>query len=247
MTKTTTNNNHKTSVSNAQNQEKKESAKDYSKEIESLKKDNNELNAKLEQLIQMFSTFNQSTSKNEEKAKSTEKEVSVKYSYDYDDVPNEVSPNKQISVMSLSYGSLNLAEEEGGRAVLKFSKYGETKPVLYSKLMNIVNSNRRFAETGRFYILDKDAVYYLGLSEYYKNILPKDIIDNVMDYSPNVINSIISASDDYQKQTIARIICDRVYNNEDVDLNKVNLIGKACNVDIMNKVEEMRSFSNQNT
>lgn len=251
MPKSTVNNTSNKATNSVANSSNISTEKDYSKEIESLKKSNEDLSAKLEQLMNVMSSMAQNkqseVSNEEKKVSNKDTKEDVKIGYSYEDTPNEVNPNKQISVMSLSYGSLNLSEEYGGRAVLKFSRYGETKPVLYSKLMNIVNTNRRFAETGRFYILDKDAVYHLGLSENYKNILPKEIIDDIVSYSPNVIESIVSMADEYQKNTIARIICDKVFNNEDIDLNKVNLISKACNIDIMAKVDEMRSFSNQGT
>ena len=157
--------------------------------------------------------------------------------------PEMPSPNKQIRIMSLCHGSLNLSEEEGGRTKIKFSKYGEVKPVLYSALINIVNTNRSFAEEGKFYILDKAAVYHLGLNEDYKRIVTKDILDNICSYSEADINAIVSNMVQGQKDTLIANLCDKVYNGSIKDLNKVNFIEKICNVSILDKVKEMQRFS----
>lgn len=150
--------------------------------------------------------------------------------------------NKQIRIMSLCYGQLNLSTEPFGRGkVYSFSKYGEVKNILYSTLIDIVNSNRSFAEDGHFYILDKDAVYFLGLSDSYKKILSKDIIDNIYSYDISSISDIVNNTTDEQKYVLARRTIDKIYNNEqNLDLNKCILIGKCCNIDVMAKVAEMK-------
>lgn len=156
----------------------------------------------------------------------------------------EPSPNKQIRIISLYYGELNLSTEPYGKGkLLSFSKYGEVKTVLYSTLIDIVNTNRKFAEDGSFYILDRDATYYLGLSEIYTNILSKDIMDKICNYSASEIVDLLNNATDEQKSTIVHNICDRIYNGESVDLNKCDVISKCCGVNIMNRVDEMKKFS----
>lgn len=155
----------------------------------------------------------------------------------------EPSPNKQIRLISLCYGTLNLSTEPFGRGKLvTFSKYGESKTILYSTLIDIVNNNRKFAENGSFYILDKDAVYYLGLSDFYKGILSKDIMDNIYNYSPTEITDLLRNATDEQKEVIIRNTIDKIYNNIPVDLNKADLVGKFCGINIMNKVSEMKEI-----
>lgn len=155
----------------------------------------------------------------------------------------EPNPNKQIRLISLCYGALNLSTEPFGKGKLvSFSKYGESKTILYSTLIDIVNNNRKFAENGSFYILDKDAVYYLGLSDFYKNILSKDIMDNIYNYSPAEINDLLRSATEEQKEVIVRNTIDKIYNNIPVDLNKADVIGKSCGVDIMSKVSEMKEI-----
>lgn len=234
-----------TSVANKNEDIKKQI--DYSADIEELRKQNEILTNQLSKLMNMFKKTNSATgdvSQDTPCHDDSEKNVmnDLRREYTYNDVPKEVSPNKQIMIMSLCYGSLNLSDDNTGKTVLRLSKYGECKPVLYSTLINIVNSNRRFAETGKFYILDKDAVYHLGLSEFYKNLISKDIIDNILNYSPNIIESIIKTIDSEQRDLLIRILCDKVYRKENIDINKILFIEKTCGVDIMKKVEEMKQF-----
>lgn len=219
----------------------------YNSEIQKLKEQNEMLTTQLAQLMDIFQKLDVSNTKssplqveNDDLETNIMKDIETKYTYL--DIPQEVNPNKQIMVMSLCYGSLNLSDDSTGKTVLRFSRYGESKPVLYSTLINIVNSNRRFAETGKFYILDKDAVYHLGLSEFYKNLISKDIIDNILNYSPNIIESVVKSIELEQRELLSRTLCDRVYNGEDIDINKIIFIGKACNIDIMKKVEEMKQY-----
>lgn len=156
----------------------------------------------------------------------------------------EPSPNKTIRLMSLCRGSLNLAEDESGTGKIKFSKYGEVKTILYSSLIRIVNNNRAFAEKGYFYILDKAAVYYLGLNDCYSKIITKDVMDNILKYEDVDIARIIENTDENQVETMVKNLTDRVYNGESVDLNKVQYISRKTNIDILSKVNEMKNFDN---
>ena len=92
----------------------------------------------------------------------------------------EPSPTKNIKLISLYYGSLNLSD--GKNSKISFDRYGQVKNCLYSKLVDIVDNNAKFAESGYFYIADKAAVYNLGLADVYKNIKPKEVLDNICDY-----------------------------------------------------------------
>ena len=229
--------------------EKESSVKNkYENEIDKLKEKNEELSEKLSKLMELMesvkavkSSDNSSTSKDN----TSNVVAETRRAYTYPDAPEEISPNKQVLVMSMCYGPLSLRSNSTGRTALSFTKYGQTLPVLYSTLLDVVNSNRKFAETGKFYILDKSAVYYLGLSEYYKTLFSKDIIDNILTYSPNVIEGILDVANDEQKELIIKLLCKKIYNGAKVDVNKVVNIGKMCDTDIMKKVEEMRTFSNK--
>ena len=211
---------------------------DMSKKFEELEAKNAILTEQLAKLMSTLETMN-SKQAVENMPVSTDDNTDVmskiKKEYSY--------PNKQVLVMSLCYGTLNLRDNATNRTVLSFSRYGQVVPVLYSTLLDVVNSNRRFAEEGKFYILDKSAVYYLGLSESYKSLIGKEVIDKILDYSPHVIESILNVINDEQKELIVKLICNKLYSNANVDINKISAIGKMCHVDFNDKVKEMRRFS----
>jgi hypothetical protein len=130
-----------------------------------------------------------------------------------------------------------------GNLAIRLEKFGDIKPVLYSQLVTIVNQNRHFAEAGLFYILDDRAVYYLGLSEYYKKIIPIETIEGIGNYSDDDIKQIVSVMNDSQKEVLCKVLADKIYANENIDRNKVELVSKVCNIDIQGKVREMQEMA----
>lgn len=156
----------------------------------------------------------------------------------------EPDANKQIKIMSMFYGSLNLnnnSNRSAGR-ILTFHKFGEIKSVLYHDLVDYVNNERKFAEEGYFYILDKAAVYHLGLTNEYSHLVDGDIVNHMMDYSVNELESIVSVMTDAQKESIANIFADKLYRGEELDLNKIAVISKHLPVGIEQMVQEKKDF-----
>jgi len=203
-------------------------------EYQQILQDNAELKAKLEVLISSMQKSDNIASKIES-PKLAEVEVENEGFV-------EPSANKQIKVMSLYYGSLNLPTEEGGSAKLSFNQYGQVKSVSYSKLNDIVNTNKKFVDNGLFYVLDKNAVYFLELTELYKTILNKDAIDKICDFSANTIESMLDNITDSQKEIIIHNISMSIYGGQAVDYNKVDIISRKFGVDIKAKAEGMKSF-----
>lgn len=210
---------------------------DGNSEIEKLREENNEIKEQLKQLMAMLTE----TKVKEEKSKMSVPAVEVLEGSE--PIPDEPSPNKMVRILSLCRGSLNLSEDEAGNGKVKFSKYGEIKTVLYSSLINIVNYNRSFAEKGVFYILDKAAVYYLGLKDCYSHLVTNDVLDNICNYDDVDIIKIIDSTEKTQIDTMIKNLTDRLYSMESLDLNKIQTISQKVGVDIMAKVNEMKQFS----
>nr|DAQ05002.1 MAG TPA: Cby-like protein [Caudoviricetes sp.] len=211
---------------------------DGNSEIEKLREENNEIKEQLKQLMAMLTE----TKVKEEKSKlMSDDDVGVLERSE--PIPDEPSPNKMVRILSLCRGSLNLSEDEAGNGKVKFSKYGEIKTVLYSSLINIVNYNRSFAEKGVFYILDKAAVYYLGLKDCYSHLVTNDVLDNICNYDDVDIIKIIDSTEKTQIDTMIKNLTDRLYSMESLDLNKIQTISQKVGVDIMAKVNEMKQFS----
>ena len=210
---------------------------DGNSEIEKLREENNEIKEQLKQLMAMLTE----TRVKEEKSKMST--PTVEALEEPESIPDEPSPNKMVRILSLCRGSLNLSEDEAGNGKVKFSKYGEIKTVLYSSLINIVNYNRSFAEKGIFYILDRAAVYYLGLKDCYSHLVTNDVLDSICNYDDVDIIKIIDTTEKTQIDTMVKNLTDRLYSGESLDLNKIQIIGQKVGVDIMAKVNEMKQFS----
>lgn len=170
----------------------------------------------------------------------TEPKNEKKYSYsNVDSSLEQPSSDDLIRITSICHGELNLVVD--GRTVLKFEKYGDTKPVLYSTLVGIVNQNRSFAEEGKFYINSDGAVYYLGLYDAYQHIYPLDVISDIYSYSDEDIKEILKLMCNEQKATLVTNIARDIYNNKTLNHNKVNLVSKCVDVDIYSIANEIKT------
>lgn len=201
-------------------------------QILEMQKKNKELENKLDLILSMLSSKS-SDDKIVTNNVVTENTVS-------EEIPEEPLANKNIKVMSLCYGSLNLSD--GSRVALHFDNFGQIKTCLYSTLTSIVNTDTSFAEQGKFYICDKDAVYYLGLYEPYKKIFNFDTITHICEYDISNIEKIVTEMNESQQKVLAQNIVTRMVDGETFDLNKINIISKSIKIDIMSEYEEYKKM-----
>ena len=205
------------------------------KELRDSQKQQNEINAKLLEML-----TNLTAQKAEQPVNTMQKQDVEVVRKNYDNL-RQPRPDAMIRLQSLTKGELCL--NVNGSVAINFDKYGDIKPVLYSELMNIVNNNRRFAEEGAFYIMDDASVKYLGLSRYYDNILSYDEIESLESYSDDKLRTIITKISDFQKDVVSLVFANRIYNDEQVDRNKVEVISKACEIDIAKRAREMKQIA----
>ena len=205
------------------------------KELRDSQKQQNEINAKLLEML-----TNLTSQKAEQTVNTVQKQDVAVVRKSYDNL-RQPRPDAMIRLQSLTKGELCL--NVNGSVAINFDKYGDIKPVLYSELMNIVNNNRRFAEEGAFYIMDDASVKYLGLSRYYDNILSYDEIESLESYSDDELRTIIPKISDFQKDVVSLVFANRIYNDEQVDRNKIEVISKACEIDIAKRAREMKQIA----
>lgn len=210
-------------------------------ELAEMKNSQAEMMDKFSAMMSMMQTFMGSTQT--EKVEETPKPIKPKKSivdrYADEDIPDAPRSDEMILVCSLCRGELNLKNGRGG--ILKFSRYGEIRPVMYSQLVDVVNSNRGFAEAGDFYVTNPAAVYHLGLREAYKHIYPLEVLNNIENYDSDEITEILNSMCKQQKKTVVINIVTKLYNDEDVNQNKVKLIARLCDVDIHEMVRMMHT------
>ena len=205
------------------------------KELRDSQKQQNEINAKLLEML-----TNLTSKKAEQPVNTVQKQDVAAVRKNYDNL-RQPRPDAMIRLQSLTKGELCL--NVNGSVAINFDKYGDIKPVLYSELMNIVNNNRRFAEEGAFYIMDDASVKYLGLSRYYDNILSYDEIESLESYSDDELRTIVTKISDFQKDVVSLVFANRIYNDEQVDRNKIEVISKACEIDIAKRAREMKQIA----
>lgn len=209
----------------------------YEKENHDLKNQVLEMKEQIAQLISHI-TSKESTEDNIENEKTIVNTSAQEENYE------EPSANKQIKIMSMYYGTLNLCTSENRTSgkTLTFNKYGQIKSVMYKDLVDYVNNNRKFAENGYFYILDKAAVYHVGLSNEYTRLVDSSIVNNITNYTKSDIEQITSMLTDAQKNLIAKVLSDKIANKKEVDRNKVALISDLIGIDIQKKANEQMAF-----
>lgn len=151
----------------------------------------------------------------------------------------EIKPNKYIRVMSLQFGRLNLSTEGFGRGRLfVFNHFGEVKNIIYSDLANIIHSHQKFAEEGRFYIMDKAVIRNHGLTEFYDKFMTKEMIEKILQYNKDELTEMFSNAPKSQQENIVNILIKKIKNKEDVDLNKIDVLSRIYGENLYEKAQE---------
>lgn len=186
---------------------------------EALKKENAELKAQLQTILEQMSLL---TGNPVSEPKPTQIEEEEEHHVD-------INPLKTIKVISLSDGGVSLRTSPDGKGKnFRFDKFGHSLSITYSDLQDVISTDRKFIETGVVYICDKDVVRNNYLTEYYKNFLTADKISNILSFKVKDIVDMVSNTTEPIQETIISLIVKKINNNEYVDMNKVDAIGKSC-------------------
>jgi len=144
---------------------------------------------------------------------------------------------KTIRIRSLFDGILTL--RYGEKAQVTFNKYGDTQPVMYRDVTQIIINNNRFATEGYFEVMDSQAVHALSLDRYYSNLLTYDEIENIFDFSKEELTAKVSVLTNYQKSLLINRIAKKLSNGVEVDYNKVKIIEDVLQANINDVVAEV--------
>lgn len=152
-----------------------------------------------------------------------------------------VAVYKAIPVMSLYDGMLNIGTLPNGQGkLISFSKFGEVRKIVYSDLRDIIASNFNFAKEGYFYIMDEQVVVENGLDDYYKNIITKEKMENIMDSDKNAMLDTFMTIGKPQKDVIVDIITRKMAHGEEFDLNKISVISDVIGKDIKEMAKDLK-------
>lgn len=211
--------------------------KDLKAENSSLKNELDELKALVQSLISQKGEI--------QKTEITKPSLDIDLDEDFED--EEIKPSKYIKVMSLLDHTLVLSTQGFGKGkIFKFNKFGEIKTIVYADLAEIIHHQQSFVERGDFYIFDKAVVRRHGLSEYYKKILTKEIIENILSYATSDVVSIFKNATLSNQDTIVSILMRKIRANEEIDLNKVDAISRVYGKNIYEIATEELEFEKEN-
>lgn len=201
---------------------------------DSLKKENEELKNQLAEMMNMIKDLQ--TQKVESEKTSTEN-VNV----DKPENIKDVEMNERILVTSITTGGVNLKTSNDGSARhFRFEKLGQTIPIIYEHLINCINTDRWLFEDGLIYISDPNVIREQCLEDSYKKFLTPETIENILDFDMSVIIDMVTSTTPAIQESIIDLVVDKLNHGGSIDMNKVNAIGTACNVNIMELASKLK-------
>jgi hypothetical protein len=155
----------------------------------------------------------------------------------------ELAPNTYVSIMSLLPNPLNLSTKPRGQGELfRLEKFGSTKRLFYSQLLQIIENHPNFFEKGFFYIMDKEVIEANNWNELYSKLLTKEMIESILNNSPDAIE-LFKTSGDGQRDVIVNFLIEKIVNGESVDFNLIAKMNDVAGIDI-NKMAQERKQAN---
>jgi len=153
--------------------------------------------------------------------------------------------NKDVTVTSLTVGQLNLSTEGyGAGEVYTFENIGEEQAIPLEDLKKIIKNNKSFVEGGNFFINDDEVVKNQKLTNVYKKLLSYDEMLDLFNKDRSAFEKIFSGMTDNQKETLKRIIFEKLNENEkSVDMNIVQVINEDMDIDIMDEFRNQKKLS----
>ena len=201
---------------------------------ESLKKENEDLKNQLAEMMNMIKDLQASKSE-------PEKEVVENRDTDKSENIEDVEMNARILVTSITTGGVNLKTSNDGSARhFRFEKLGQTIPIIYEHLINCINTDRWLFEDGLIYISDPNVIREQCLEDAYKKFLTPETIENILDFNMSVIIDMVTSTTPAIQETIIDLVVDKLNHGGSIDMNKVNAIGTACNVNIMELASKLK-------
>ena len=158
----------------------------------------------------------------------------------------EIRPDEYISVMSLlPYTLILTTQAMGGGSVKRFTKFGETKRILYGDLVDIIEVNQSFLEAGYFYIMDADVIRKHGLDETYSKILTKEKMQEIVDSKSNNAVELYNSATPRQQETIVQMLVDKVKSDPmGTDMNVIDRLSRASGINIVEVSEREKEAEN---
>lgn len=131
---------------------------------------------------------------------------------------------RTVKVTSLVGNILTLSTMKNGNKAgrtYKFEKYGQTQPILFSDMQQILIYHTKQFEVGKVILTSQKDYDDLGIGYMYDSIQLKEVIDEiVMLKDENAIDTIFDMNEDMQEKVID-LIAQNLANGVSYDYNKI--------------------------
>lgn len=132
---------------------------------------------------------------------STNKTENKEQSQEQKKVRKKLDENMLVSVVSNVKGGLIYKSPRSGQ-VWKFTDFGDEDVMELSELRTMLSSQRAFLEKGWLKVLDEEAIEYLNLARFQKNVVDLDDINHILEESPEQIKQAIKEANTNTKSLI---------------------------------------------
>lgn len=206
-----------------------------SNQLEELSKENKFLKEKIDQLLSL-----------QAKKEATAIVELLKDDEEVMDEFNEIkiSQDDYIKIVSLCDNPLYMSSLGFGKGKQwSWEKFGDTKRIVYSDVVAIMENYQRFLKKGYFYIADKRVIRRHGLDDLYATILSKEKIQKILGCNDDTSVELFSNANEEQRPMILRMIVSKIARGENMDLNIVDKISRIAKVNIVEQAKEMKEIS----
>jgi len=161
---------------------------------------------------------------------------------------DKIPQDDYITVISLCPNTLCLSREKGDKQTKIFREFGESKRIIYSVLVQIMEHHHNFLHDGFFYIADQRVIRAHGLDEAYSKILTESTIKRIVNGNEENIEEVFMSANKAQRKFIVQMIIERILNpNIEMNLNMVDRLERASGIKINEAVAYRRYLEDLET
>lgn len=166
-------------------------------------------------------------------------------------VPNEndtVTSDDYIEVISMCPTILTLTTEPKGRGNhYTWVNFGDIRQIVYSDWQKILTNHGSglytdFIRKGYVYINNPAAVKKSGLQEVYKQLLPPEKMNEVLECNEKTSAQLFSSTIKDQQLNICKILIDRMANGKEYDLNVIDKLSRISGIKLLEMAGEAKSY-----
>lgn len=147
----------------------------------------------------------------------------------------KLADNEEVDVENNTPGVL-VYNGSGGMQWL-FHKKGDVLPMEIGELRRMRTSQPKFLEKAWIVVRDSEAVEYLRIGHFYKDVLEKDDIDELFEQPVREIEHVIDKSNTNQKIAILHSAREKVASGELNDIRVIKLIDKKFQINLSDELE----------